>query len=38
MDSACASAIVETVGPDVNIDKYELHERAEDVRERIKRV
>jgi hypothetical protein len=38
MGTACASAIVKTVGPDVNIDKHELHERAEDVRERIKRV
>jgi len=38
MGSACASAIVETVGPDVSVDKNELHERAEDVRERIKRV
>jgi sugar/nucleoside kinase (ribokinase family) len=38
MGSACASAIVETVGPDVSVDKGELHARAEDVRERIKRV
>jgi len=38
MGSACASAIVETVGPDVSVDKGGLHERAEDISESIKRV
>jgi 2-dehydro-3-deoxygluconokinase len=38
MGSACASAVVETHGPDVKIGKDELHMRAEDVRERIERV
>lgn len=38
MGSACVSTIVETVGPDVNIDEYEPHERAEGIRKRIKRV
>ncbi len=38
MGSACASAIVETLGPDVKIDENELRERMEHVKERIGRV
>lgn len=38
MGSAAASAVVETIGPKINIDKTELHERAERVLEGISRL